>query len=165
HGAGRSARSRFVDPHGWGAADQQLPAVEPCLHRALFLRRAVAGFRRGGARGRNRALWTSTTSLRFGALPSGGALMLKQRVMTALALAAVALIVIFLLPHAAMKAALALLVVAGAWEWSVFRGAASGAARLAYAALIALGVAIVWHLDHLGVRLEAVLYAALVWWI
>ncbi|MFO7305258.1 MAG: phosphatidate cytidylyltransferase [Gammaproteobacteria bacterium] len=91
--------------------------------------------------------------------------MLKQRVMTALALAAVALIVIFLLPHAAMKAALALLVVAGAWEWSVFRGAASGAARLAYAALIALGVAIVWHLDHLGVRLEAVLYAALVWWI
>lgn len=90
--------------------------------------------------------------------------MLKQRVTTALALAAVALLVIFLLPHTAMMAALGLLVVAGAWEWSIFPGLTSRAARLAYVALVTLGVAAVWYFAHSGVRLEAVLYAAVVWW-
>ena len=44
--------------------------------------------------------------------------MLRERVITALILAALVLMVIFWLPHVATMAALALLVIGAAWEWS-----------------------------------------------
>lgn len=90
--------------------------------------------------------------------------MLRQRVMTALALAAVAVLVIFLLPHATMQVILGALVIAGAWEWSAFPGFTSRSGRLAYVACVALGVAAVWFFGRRGAELDAVLYAAILWW-
>lgn len=91
--------------------------------------------------------------------------MLRQRIITALALGALALIVIFLLPHTAFMGVLALLVVAGAWEWSVFPGFTGYPARLAYVAVVALGVAATWYLAAGGMRLDSLLYAAVAWWV
>lgn len=91
--------------------------------------------------------------------------MLRQRVITAVALGIIALVAIFLLPHAAMMAILGMLVIAGAWEWSAFLGFATRAARIAYVVLVCTGVAIVWWLASSGVQLDAVLYAAIVWWL
>lgn len=91
--------------------------------------------------------------------------MLRQRVITALALAAVALLVIFLLPHAAMQVVLGVLVIAGAWEWSAFPGFTSHSGRIAYVACVALGVAAVWFFGRNGAELDAVLYAAMLWWV
>ena len=63
--------------------------------------------------------------------------MLRERVITALILAALVLLVIFLLPHVATMAALALLVVAAAWEWSAFPRFTQHSARIVYVALVA----------------------------
>jgi phosphatidate cytidylyltransferase len=91
--------------------------------------------------------------------------MLRQRVMTALALGAVALLAVFFLPHAAMMVLLALLVLAGAWEWSAFPGFTHYSARLGYVALVGLGVAATWLLDASGADLDVVLYTAVLWWL
>ncbi|NLG77844.1 MAG: phosphatidate cytidylyltransferase [Xanthomonadaceae bacterium] len=91
--------------------------------------------------------------------------MLRQRIITALALAAAALLVVFLLPHSAMMAVLGLLVVAAAWEWSAFPGFTSRSARVVYVVCVILGVAVVWFLGRRGVVLDGVLYAAGVWWL
>lgn len=91
--------------------------------------------------------------------------MLRQRIITALALAAVAVTAIFLLPHSAMMVLLGLLVLAGAWEWSAFPGFTSRSARLGYVAVVALGIGAVWFFARKGGSLDAVLYAALVWWL
>lgn len=91
--------------------------------------------------------------------------MLRQRIITALALAAVAMLAIFLLPHSAMMVVLGLLVLAGAWEWSAFPGFTSHSARLGYVAFVALGVGAVWFLGRNGAPLDVVLYAAVLWWL
>ncbi len=91
--------------------------------------------------------------------------MLRQRIITALALAAVAVTAIFLLPHSAMMVLLGLLVLAGAWEWSAFPGFTSRSARLGYVAFVALGVAAVGWVASRGMSVDAVLYAAVVWWV
>lgn len=91
--------------------------------------------------------------------------MLRQRVITALALGIVALAAVFFLPHDAMMVVLTLLVLAGAWEWSAFPGFTHYSARLGYVALIALGVAVIWTLSHFGADLDAVLYTAVAWWL
>jgi phosphatidate cytidylyltransferase len=91
--------------------------------------------------------------------------MLRQRIITALALAAVAITAIFLLPHLAMMVVLGLLVLAGAWEWSAFPGFTSRSARFGYVAFVALGVAAVGWVASRGVSVDAVLYAAVVWWL
>lgn len=90
--------------------------------------------------------------------------MLRQRIITALAIGAVVLAGIFLLPHPAMQAVLALLVLLGAWEWSAFPGFASAAARMAYVALTAVGVAATWYYAAGGDSM-GVLYAAAIWWV
>ena len=48
--AGGPAGAGSVHPHRWRAAHQQFPALGSRLHRALFLRAAVAGVRRRRAR-------------------------------------------------------------------------------------------------------------------
>jgi hypothetical protein len=59
---------------------------------------------------------------RFRTRPRAGQdpLMLRERVITALLLVPLVLVVIFWLPHAATMAALGLLVIGAAWEWSAF---------------------------------------------
>lgn len=91
--------------------------------------------------------------------------MLKQRIITALTLGAITLLVIFFLPHAAMKAILALLVIAGAWEWSAFPGFTQTLARIGYVAIVAAGIAATWFFSDNGVELDALLYAAIGWWL
>ena len=91
--------------------------------------------------------------------------MLRQRVITALALAAAALLAIFLLPHGAVMGIVALLILAGAWEWSAFPGFTRHSVRLAYVAVVALGIAATWRFGSLRVELDAVLYVAVLWWI
>lgn len=91
--------------------------------------------------------------------------MLKQRIITALALGAIALLVIFFVPQTAMMAILALLVIAGAWEWSAFLGSTNRAVRFAYVALVAAGIAATWLLWDQAALRDALLYAAVVWWL
>lgn len=90
--------------------------------------------------------------------------MLRQRVITALLLAPLALLVILWIPHEATMAVLALLVLAGAWEWAAFAGFSAAAARAAYVGVIALAIAALWIVGAGQPRLDAVLDAALVWW-
>jgi phosphatidate cytidylyltransferase len=90
---------------------------------------------------------------------------LRQRIITALAIGAVVLAGIFLLPHSAMMIVLALLVLLGAWEWSAFPGFTSLVARGGYVALIGAGVAATWWFAANGVDHWIVLYAAAAWWV
>ena len=91
--------------------------------------------------------------------------MLRQRVITAITLGTIALLGLFYLPHSAMTVVLALLVIAGAWEWSALPGFTRYSARLGYVALIAAGLLSVWLLDRTGANLDMVLYTAIAWWI
>lgn len=90
--------------------------------------------------------------------------MLRQRIVTALILAPLVLLVIFWAPHALVMSVLALLMLAGAWEWSAFPGFQGVATRVAYVALVAVSITVVWLLGE-GGELAALLYCALAWWL
>jgi phosphatidate cytidylyltransferase len=90
--------------------------------------------------------------------------MLRQRVITALVLAPFVLLVILWVPHTITAAVLALLVAAGAWEWSAFPGFTHRSARLAYVAFIAACLAGAWYVGVDSVESNLLLYAALAWW-
>lgn len=90
--------------------------------------------------------------------------MLRQRVMTAVAAFAALLVVLFVFPPVAVKAIFALLILAGAWEWSGFLKLESRNLRFAYVGLIAaLLTAVVGLADE--VTVEMVLKVALAWWL
>ena len=63
--------------------------------------------------------------------------MLKQRVITAVFGVAALLLVLFALPSASAQLFIALVILAGAWEWSGFLGARSTATRAGYVLFIA----------------------------
>ena len=88
--------------------------------------------------------------------------MLKQRVITALIAVAVLLLVLFVLPQAAAQVVVALLILAGAWEWSGFLTGRSIAVRAGYVILIAVLMGLVtWWAPQINAPLFQV---ALVWW-
>lgn len=91
--------------------------------------------------------------------------MLKLRVITALLLAPLALLVILWIPHDYTVGVLALLVLAGAWEWSAFPGLAHPVARFFYVAVIGACIAALWLFGVSQDQLDLVLDAALVWWL
>jgi phosphatidate cytidylyltransferase len=91
--------------------------------------------------------------------------MLRERVITALILAALVLLVIFMLPHAATMAALALLVVAAAWEWSAFPRFTQHSARIFYVAFVAACVAASWWYGVEREEMGRLIQAALAWWV
>jgi phosphatidate cytidylyltransferase len=91
--------------------------------------------------------------------------MLKQRIITALLLAPFALLVILWVPHEITMGVLALLVLAGAWEWAAFLGFTAVAARLAYVAVVGLTIAWLWLAEPYSKQLDAVLYVSLAWWV
>ncbi len=72
--------------------------------------------------------------------------MLRQRVLTALGLVALIAVVLLLLPPALAVAALAAMLLAGAWEWSALAGLQGIAVRLAYVGLCAAAMAGLWLL-------------------
>jgi phosphatidate cytidylyltransferase len=91
--------------------------------------------------------------------------MLRQRVITALVLAPLVLLVIFAVPDTLTMAVLALLVLAGAWEWSAFPGFTQHSARWGYVVVIAAALAAVWRFGPDRGELDTLIYAALVWWL
>ncbi len=91
--------------------------------------------------------------------------MLRQRVITALVLAPFVLLVILWIPHPITAAVLALLVAAGAWEWSAFPGFTRVAARLGYVAFISACVATAWYIGVDSVESNLLLHSALIWWV
>lgn len=91
--------------------------------------------------------------------------MLRQRVITALVLAALVICAIFWLPADITAGVITLLVLAGAWEWSAFPGFRHVAARLSYVAVIALCMAFVWSHGIDSTRANQLLPAAVIWWI
>ncbi|MBM0105068.1 phosphatidate cytidylyltransferase [Steroidobacter sp. S1-65] len=91
--------------------------------------------------------------------------MLRQRVITALVLAPLVFLVILWIPHPVTAAVLALLVAAGAWEWSAFPGFTRQSARLGYVAFIAGCVIAAWYVGVNSVESNLLLYASLVWWV
>lgn len=89
--------------------------------------------------------------------------MLKQRIITALVALTALGIVLFVLPPLAAELVIALVVMAGAWEWSAFLQRKSILVRIVYVSLIAAGMAAV----NLGwpATVMPVLVLALAWWV
>lgn len=89
--------------------------------------------------------------------------MLKQRIITAVvALGALAL-VLFVLPPLVAELVIALVVLAGAWEWSSFLGGEKILTRVVYVILVAAIMAVVGMYWPDGAR--HVLQVALAWWL
>lgn len=91
--------------------------------------------------------------------------MLRQRVITALILAPFVIFVILWVPHPITTAVLALLVAAGAWEWSAFPGFTHTSTRLAYVAFIAACLGIAWYVGIESAQSSWLLHASLAWWV
>jgi len=90
--------------------------------------------------------------------------MLAQRIMTAIGLVAV-LTIVLLLPPAYAVVALAVMLLAGAWEWAALAGLESPAARIAYVGACAFAMAALW-LGTSGLeRFESVLIVAMLGWV
>ncbi|MCU0759778.1 MAG: phosphatidate cytidylyltransferase [Steroidobacteraceae bacterium] len=96
---------------------------------------------------------------------SGPAGALRSRVLTAMVLAAVLLVVVLGLPEGATLALVALVVLAGAWEWSALLGAPAAAARGGYVLLVAVLLGAAWAGTREPAGLRALLFAASAWWL
>ncbi len=88
--------------------------------------------------------------------------MLKQRLITAVISLLVLALVLFVAPPLVAEIAIALVILAGAWEWSAFLGAASLATRVFYVIFVAALMAVVGMIWPDGV--ERVLQVAVAWW-
>jgi phosphatidate cytidylyltransferase len=91
--------------------------------------------------------------------------MLWQRILTALVLVAVLGVVLLALPPALALVALAVVVLAGAWEWAAFAGLRTPPGRLAYVALVAGAMAGLWILGASAAGLAVILWVTLGWWL
>lgn len=91
--------------------------------------------------------------------------MLRDRILTALALGAVLLAVLLWMPPWATLALLTLAVLAGAWEWSGFLGGASVVLRVAYVALIGASLPLVWIGSSHAEGQTVILLAGVVFWL
>jgi len=94
-------------------------------------------------------------------VPSG----LRERVVTALLLAAALLAILFWLPAGVAVAAVVAVVAAGAWEWAGFAGLARPAARGGYVAAVVLAIAAAWWLTGSAAVRDGFLAATCVWWL
>jgi phosphatidate cytidylyltransferase len=90
---------------------------------------------------------------------------LRTRVLTAIVLGALLLAVILWLPPPATVAALTVLVVAGAWEWSAFMRLRSVAGRFTYVALLVVLLALAWRVSAAPAARNLILAVAVVWWL
>jgi phosphatidate cytidylyltransferase len=87
---------------------------------------------------------------------------LKERVITALIAVAVLLLVLFVLPRAAAQAVIALLILAGAWEWSGFLDSSSTQVRAFYTVVVGVLMGLV---TWLAPQINGLLFqVALAWW-
>lgn len=91
--------------------------------------------------------------------------MLGQRVITAIGLVAVLAVVLLLLPPMYAVAALAVMILGGAWEWAALAGLQSAAARIAFTSACALLMGGLWLASSGPGRLESVLIVTMLGWI
>jgi phosphatidate cytidylyltransferase len=90
--------------------------------------------------------------------------MLRLRILTASILGCVLLVGLFALRPQWTVLAFGVALTLGAWEWAGFGGLASAAARIGYAALIAVLLYLSWIWTREADHLLALLAAACVWW-
>lgn len=90
---------------------------------------------------------------------------LRKRVATAAILIALLLAVLFWMPAGATVAVLTLVVLMGAWEWSAFLKWTDPRARGAFVVLVAVLLPVAWVITRTPAGLEALLGAALLWWL
>lgn len=88
--------------------------------------------------------------------------MLRTRILTAIISLLVLGAILFVVPADVARGFIALVVVAGAWEWSNFLSLSSTVARLAYVALIGLLLALFHFI--IPERADLLLQVACVWW-
>jgi phosphatidate cytidylyltransferase len=91
--------------------------------------------------------------------------MLKQRIITALVLAPLALWGIWVLPPQLFAMAIGVIFAMAGWEWSRLCGLEHAAGRAAYVALLALAIAGCYPLLAQGNWPQAILVIALMWWV
>lgn len=91
--------------------------------------------------------------------------MLRQRILTALAIAPVVLVTLIVLPPVATWVLITIAVLMGAWEWTLFPGFTAARSRFLYFGAIALAMLASWFLSHSDTGLHTVLYAAAAWWL
>jgi len=89
--------------------------------------------------------------------------MLKQRVITAVIAVGILALVLFVVPPLYAELVIALVVLAGAWEWSGFLGEVSLAMRILYVIFVASLMAMVGMIWPDGV--DTVLQVAVAWWL
>jgi phosphatidate cytidylyltransferase len=90
--------------------------------------------------------------------------MLRTRILTAAVLACVLLAGLFLLPPPWAVLAFGAVFTLGAWEWGVFGALRGMAARLLYAAGVALMLLLAWRWSAATAHLMVLLGAACAWW-
>jgi phosphatidate cytidylyltransferase len=89
----------------------------------------------------------------------------RERVLTAVLLAALVVGVLYVLPDRAAIAAIALVMLAGAWEWAAFAGLRSAAGRGGYVALVAAAIWALWTASGDGASLRTILALTMLWWL
>jgi phosphatidate cytidylyltransferase len=90
---------------------------------------------------------------------------LRDRIVTALALAAVIIGALFWMPATVAVALIAVAFLVGAWEWAGFAGLDSPARRAAYAAAIAVGMTLAWRFTAAAPQLTGFLRLTSLWWL
>lgn len=91
--------------------------------------------------------------------------MLKERVLTAIVLVIVLLGVMLGLPPRATVWLLSVLVIVGAWEWAGFIGKGGVALRVAFTAVVALGLyAALQVYQHAPQYVPTIMWVAVAWW-
>lgn len=91
--------------------------------------------------------------------------MLRQRILTAVVLGLALLAVILWLPAEAALAVFAVVVLAGAWEWSMFPRFPVVATRWMYVFGVALAMALMSFYSRSEQHLHTLLLVALAWWV
>lgn len=90
--------------------------------------------------------------------------MLKQRILTAVALGAALLGIVLFLPESVTLGVFALVVLVGAWEWSLFPRFPAPLGRFLYVLAIAVGMALAYQATRDAARLDALMWVTLAWW-
>jgi phosphatidate cytidylyltransferase len=90
---------------------------------------------------------------------------LRKRVSTAVVLALVLLVILLGLPPWATVAAVTVMLLAGAWEWSAFLRVPAASWRLAYVALVAVLLPLAWRVSSDPDGRQSILLAAVLWWL
>ncbi len=88
--------------------------------------------------------------------------MLRTRIVTAVIALLILGVVLFVIPARLAEAVIAVVVLAGAWEWSAFLGVSANAARAAFVVAIAMAIGLLY--SALPQHSTLVLQVAFAWW-